>query len=271
MPEAASGTRVGSRFGFRVRVRSGARPRCAGVARPAAAPLRRTKSKRPPRTFFGVVSHPEPTPDRDARVMCARRDRIGPLRVLLAAGPDDPGPVPVGRARRRDDLPRPPSHSATAVPHGHAGLARLQPVHVSAHRKQRRAWRAFVKAAVRRYGPHGQFWTQHPELPNDPIRTWQVWNEPNHYLGDSRRREGHEPTPGSSASPRRRFTPSTRRRRSSWRASARASPSRVRCRTTSSSASSTGSTRNAGSMSSPTTRIRRATRQRCSRSAGPRP
>ena len=37
----------------------------------------------------------------------------------------------------------------------------------------------FAAALVRRYGPGGEFWRQHPELPQLPIRSWQVWNEPN--------------------------------------------------------------------------------------------
>src|SRR5215208_3512320 len=37
----------------------------------------------------------------------------------------------------------------------------------------------FAAALVRRYGPAGDFWRQHPELPQLPVRSWQVWNEPN--------------------------------------------------------------------------------------------
>ena len=37
----------------------------------------------------------------------------------------------------------------------------------------------FAAALVRRYGPGGDFWAAHPELPQLPIRSWQVWNEPN--------------------------------------------------------------------------------------------
>jgi hypothetical protein len=41
----------------------------------------------------------------------------------------------------------------------------------------------FATALVRRYGPGGVFWKQHPSLPQVPLRAWQVWNEPNmeHY------------------------------------------------------------------------------------------
>jgi polysaccharide biosynthesis protein PslG len=45
--------------------------------------------------------------------------------------------------------------------------------------KQRAGWKKFVKQAVLRYGPRGSFWTQNPSLPVRPIRTWQIWNEPN--------------------------------------------------------------------------------------------
>ena len=37
----------------------------------------------------------------------------------------------------------------------------------------------FAARLVRRYGPEGLFWRANPELPEHPIRAWQVWNEPN--------------------------------------------------------------------------------------------
>lgn len=37
----------------------------------------------------------------------------------------------------------------------------------------------FATAAARRYGPTGSFWTANPAIPRVPVRTWQVWNEPN--------------------------------------------------------------------------------------------
>jgi hypothetical protein len=55
---------------------------------------------------------------------------------------------------------------------------------------QRRAWAAFLQAAVARYGPGGEFWTIHekegvnyePAIPRPvPIRTWQIWNEANFF------------------------------------------------------------------------------------------
>jgi len=61
---------------------------------------------------------------------------------------------------------------------------------LDSYRAQRR-WQQFVRAAVRRYGTTGpgSFWDGvhnclpdsfcDPDLPIRPVRTWQVWNEPN--------------------------------------------------------------------------------------------
>lgn len=59
-------------------------------------------------------------------------------------------------------------------------------------RKARAGWTAFIKAAVKRYGPGGEFWTEHdpataainyvPAIPRPlPIRVWQIWNEANFF------------------------------------------------------------------------------------------
>jgi hypothetical protein len=37
----------------------------------------------------------------------------------------------------------------------------------------------FGAVLVRRYGPDGTFWSQNPSVPKLPIRSWQIWNEPN--------------------------------------------------------------------------------------------
>ncbi len=60
--------------------------------------------------------------------------------------------------------------------------ANTPPIDTAAHEQ---AWRDFLEAAVARYGPGGRFWNnRYQELygPNAtplPIRSWQIWNEPN--------------------------------------------------------------------------------------------
>ena len=38
---------------------------------------------------------------------------------------------------------------------------------------------AYLTALIDRYGPHGSFWSSHPQVPRMPIRQWQIWNEEN--------------------------------------------------------------------------------------------
>lgn len=53
-------------------------------------------------------------------------------------------------------------------------------------REARKGWQRFLKAAVKRYGPRGEYWTdpglyraEFPGRPIRPIKTWQIWNEQN--------------------------------------------------------------------------------------------
>lgn len=42
-----------------------------------------------------------------------------------------------------------------------------------------RAFGVFAAALADRYGPRGTFWREHGDLPDFPVRSWQIWNEPN--------------------------------------------------------------------------------------------
>jgi hypothetical protein len=42
-----------------------------------------------------------------------------------------------------------------------------------------KAWKSLLTQAVERYGPGGAFWATHPGVPVRPLRTWQIYNEPN--------------------------------------------------------------------------------------------
>jgi hypothetical protein len=53
------------------------------------------------------------------------------------------------------------------------------PAHLPATGTSATAWTTFLKAAVARYGTGGTFWTEHPLVPDVPIKNWQIWNEPN--------------------------------------------------------------------------------------------
>lgn len=38
---------------------------------------------------------------------------------------------------------------------------------------------SYAAAVARRYGPGGEFWFEHPEVPAQPVTTFEIWNEPN--------------------------------------------------------------------------------------------
>jgi hypothetical protein len=53
------------------------------------------------------------------------------------------------------------------------------PAHLPVSGAAAGGWRSLLIQAVERYGPDGQFWATHPSVPVKPIRSWQIWNEPN--------------------------------------------------------------------------------------------
>ncbi|MBI5104763.1 MAG: cellulase family glycosylhydrolase [Solirubrobacterales bacterium] len=42
------------------------------------------------------------------------------------------------------------------------------------------AYARYAAAIAKRYGPGGDFWTARPDVPAKPIRSVEIWNEPNH-------------------------------------------------------------------------------------------
>lgn len=85
----------------------------------------------------------------DAFVASAARERIAVMPILF-------GPPSWASSR-----PRNGGRRGTYPPRRASDMAR------------------FARALVRRYGPSGSFWSAQPDLPRVPIRSWQVWNEPN--------------------------------------------------------------------------------------------
>jgi hypothetical protein len=156
----------------------------AAVSAPAATAF--------PGKFWGVVPQTEPTPEQLQRL---KRGGVDSLRMAIswpAAQPRRNGPInfsdfdaAVGNAASAGIEVLPFLYGAPrwAVPEavvpgsgGSTKAPRFLPVR---NGKQRSGWKRFAKAAVRRYGPRGTFWAQHPAVPKRPIRTWQIWNEEN--------------------------------------------------------------------------------------------
>jgi hypothetical protein len=146
-----------------------------------------------PRTFFGIAPQTGLS-DTDASFMKA--GGIGSMRWPInwaliqptARGGYDWSTIdPAVEVAARHGLTFLPFLYGT--PHWLAGKETALPIDSG---RARKAWLAFVTAAVKRYGPEGEFWTEHspavagvnyvPAVPRPvPVRTWQVWNEANFF------------------------------------------------------------------------------------------
>jgi len=150
----------------------------------AGAPTRTSKG------FFGVAPQ-TPLTEQDARYMKAggietvRWPMIWALIQPTPNGPYDWSTVdPAVATAARAGLRILPSLGSTP-----AWLTRKATTLPVDNVRQRQAWVAFLRAVVQRYGPGGAFWSERvqgvnyePPVPRpQPIRAWQVWNEPNFF------------------------------------------------------------------------------------------
>jgi hypothetical protein len=150
-----------------------------------------------PKDFFGIVPQTVLT-DRDVQYMSA--GHVGAIRVPVQwysvqptskGGYDWAGLDQAVEIAARANLTVLPFLYGT--PNWLAGDPTKMPIDSA---KARNAWAAFVRAAVKRYGPGGEFWTEHapggapggigvsdaPTIAKpQPIRTWQIWNEANFF------------------------------------------------------------------------------------------
>jgi polysaccharide biosynthesis protein PslG len=157
----------------------------ASLSAPGVAPA-------PPRSFFGIVPQTALT-EEDARYM--RAGGIGSVRLGIGW---DSVQATRGGAYNWESIDR---VVATAANQGLrvlpflAGVApwlSSTPTTLPIDSAQAlEEWKAFASAAVKRYGPGGEFWAEHtPAAANKdgivigtplPIRTWQIWNEANFF------------------------------------------------------------------------------------------
>ena len=150
------------------------------LALPALAPA--AASAYLPPGFIGVSPQSAATA-KDFRLM--QRARVGSVRVPLnwaAVESDDPEYFPADWSNFDHELELAAEARLRLLPfvYGSPDWVALSwnelPVSTA---WQRRAWARFLREAVARYGPEGEFWEEHPDLPFLPIHRWEIWNEEN--------------------------------------------------------------------------------------------
>jgi hypothetical protein len=136
-----------------------------------------------PRSFFGVMSDGPvfaPTIDMGAELALMQSSGVGSTRIAVDWRTIEPAPGALdftgldafvaGAAQHRVDV--------LPVVLGAPGWAARNPAVPSSPPRDPAAYAAFLTTLIQRYGPAGVFWEAHPELQPQPIRHWQIWNEP---------------------------------------------------------------------------------------------
>lgn len=138
-----------------------------------------------PRDFVGITAEDVFAGDADYRkrnLQSQSRLGIGLIRQTFDWST-------IERTRGRYDFSYHDEFVASAAAHGITVLPILFRSPAFYARKHRNGWAcapgsnvpfvAFARALVRRYGPRGTLWKERPGLRKLPLRSWQVWNEPN--------------------------------------------------------------------------------------------
>jgi hypothetical protein len=144
-----------------------------------------------PTTFWGVVPQATPSQEQFQRL---QRGGVDSTRIAIDWGAVQPsrggafdwagtdGVVAKAANAGVEVLPFLNGAPSWAVPSvwvpGSSHTVKA-PNHLPAAGAAASAWSNFVKGAVARYGVNGSFWAENPTVPKRPLRTWQIWNEPN--------------------------------------------------------------------------------------------
>ncbi len=150
------------------------------TAAPAAA--KQANHTKVPPDFFGTVPLLDPSAS-DAQAMSAAG--VESVRLQIYWGIAEPSPGVYDWSHYDSVIQNiasarlsPAAQFATS-PSWISDNAQRPPIYSDS---QVAAWTNFLSAFARRYARGGSFWAEHPNLPYEPVRSWEIWNEPNLYF-----------------------------------------------------------------------------------------
>jgi Beta-galactosidase len=137
-----------------------------------------------PRDFFGVMANgplDAPSFPLDAESTAMRSAGVGTERMEIAWDLVEPqkGQYDFTLADRKILAAARANIDVLALIVRTPSWAAQQPGQVFSPPRDPADYAAFATALVARYGPNGQLWRDHPDVPKRPVEAWQVWNEPN--------------------------------------------------------------------------------------------
>jgi hypothetical protein len=154
---------------------------CSLLLVPAGA---RAKVPRIPAGWVGVAAD-GPLLERPAKHRGEwrrmRANRVGFVRAAFVWRDVQPEPGPIDLAPTDAIVLAAAKQGLSVMPesHGTPSWAAVDPGDEGSRPADPAQYAEVIRAFVRRYGPEGTLWAEHPEIEARPIRRWQVWNEPN--------------------------------------------------------------------------------------------
>ncbi|MFL5863657.1 MAG: hypothetical protein ACJ780_23270 [Solirubrobacteraceae bacterium] len=181
-----------------------ARAGAASTSRPTASNAKATAYAAVPQGFVGVdvdgpVFGPDTTLDFGRQLKTMVSNGVQSIRTAFSWAAAQPykanADVPADQKGQFTDIGGVPTNfQATDMIVGNAARNRLKVLptvlytpswdaipnrHGIATPRRSAPYAAYLTALIGRYGPHGSFWRANPRIPRMPIRSWQIWNEPN--------------------------------------------------------------------------------------------
>jgi hypothetical protein len=150
----------------------------------AAAPAAEAAKRKVPRGFYGTVFD---GPIRDAGAPVVTQEfglmassGVESVRTNFFWGDGQPARGVTTFAKSDLLVGQAAAHGVELLPVVTAAprWARKYPGKTGSPPRRVAEYTAYLELLARRYGPNGSFWAENPALPERPIRTWQIWNEP---------------------------------------------------------------------------------------------
>jgi hypothetical protein len=155
------------------------RTRIAAAAMVAMALLvPAARAAAPPPGFFGVVPQALPSEGDFARM----KGTVETLRMPIFWFECEPGKGEYDFARVDKEIGAAVARGIRVLPFVYGTPSWVGPVQARAPLQPAALgeWKGFLRTLVARYGPRGSFWRGRSQ--RDPVRRWQIWNEPNFRL-----------------------------------------------------------------------------------------
>ncbi len=135
-----------------------------------------------PEKFFGMNAHEqinESAPDWDALQKAGVQRFRMQVKWLTVNEAGNWRTAPAWEATYDRYFKNAAQHGIEILPYLYTRKTGARAYYLTSEKSNYKEWLEFVELFAARYGQNGSFWVYNPSLPQYPVKTWEVWNEPN--------------------------------------------------------------------------------------------